>query len=185
MSRQAPRQSWADPTPDELLDPCSSPSLRNGTGRRTSPAVHWRRARSKEAAGLSGRFRDRPRLASPLPWKTLEPAVLPVLITPVAFFVCIISHCRLSIVCSSRLLLAQDGSGKSFVYSMCGPYLQGCGNKLRVLVGAQWELPAAVARRHQRHVFGFFPIPAPKTGILSGQRFRFEFSAFSSKVSPE
>ncbi len=26
-------------------------------------------------------------------------------------------------------------------------------------VGAQWELPAAVARRHQRHVFGFFPIP--------------------------
>ena len=23
----------------------------------------------------------------------------------------------------------------------------------------QWELPAAVARRHQRHVFGFFPIP--------------------------
>jgi hypothetical protein len=69
--------------------------------------------------------------------------VLPVLITPVAFFVCIISHCRLSIVCSSRLLLAQDGSGKSFVYSMCGPYLQGCGNKLRVRVGAQWELPGA------------------------------------------
>src|SRR5450759_81476 len=117
MSRQAPRQSWADPTPDELLDPCSSPSLRNGTGRRTSPAVLWRRARLKEAAGLSGRFRDRPRLASPLPWKTLEPAVLPVLITPVAFFVCIISHCRLSIVCSSRLLLAH--------------------------VGAQWESPGA------------------------------------------
>ena len=33
-----------------------------------------------------------------------------------------------------RLSLAQDGSGKSFVHSMCGPYLQGCGNKLRVLV---------------------------------------------------
>jgi hypothetical protein len=27
-------------------------------------------------------------------------------------------------------------------------------------VGVQWELPAAVARRHQRHVFGFFQIPA-------------------------
>jgi hypothetical protein len=26
-------------------------------------------------------------------------------------------------------------------------------------VGAQWELPGAVARRDQSHVFGFFPIP--------------------------
>ena len=32
------------------------------------------------------------------------------------------------------LSLAQDWSGKSFVHSMCGPYLQRCGNKLRVLV---------------------------------------------------
>ena len=30
---------------------------------------------------------------------------------------------------------------------------------LPLAVGVQWELPAAVARRHQRHVFGFFPIP--------------------------
>ena len=61
-------------------------------------------------------------------------AVLPVLITPVAFFVRIISPFRLRPCALSLLSLAQDGSGKSFVHSMCGPYLQGCGNKLRVLV---------------------------------------------------
>src|ERR1700722_3638987 len=35
---------------------------------------------------------------------------------------------------SPRLSLTQDGSGESFVHSMCCPYSQRCGNKLRVLV---------------------------------------------------
>jgi len=61
-------------------------------------------------------------------------AVLPVLTTPVAFFVRIIGPFRLRPCALSLLSLAQDGSGKSFVHSMCRPYLQGCGDKLRVLV---------------------------------------------------
>jgi hypothetical protein len=31
-------------------------------------------------------------------------------------------------------ILETDWSGESFVHSMCGPYLQGCGNKLGILV---------------------------------------------------
>jgi hypothetical protein len=46
-------------------------------------------------------------------------------------------------------------------------------------VGAQWELPGAVAGRDQSHGLGFLLNPDPQAGILFGRRFRFESSAFS------
>ena len=49
-------------------------------------------------------------------------------------------------------------------------------------VGVQWELPGAVARRHQRHVFGFFPIPVRTRAFCSKGYFRFEKPALFLKA---
>ena len=43
-----------------------------------------------------------------------------------------------------------------------------------VVVGAQWELPGAVARGNQGRALGFSLYPAPYAGMLAGRRFRFE-----------
>jgi transposase InsO family protein len=43
---------------------------------------------------------------------------------------------------------------------------------LKDTVGVQWELPGAVARSDQRHVFGFFLNPGPYTGIRAPPRGR-------------
>src|SRR5450759_1066996 len=55
------------------------------------------------------------------------------------------------------------------------------GAKMNPSVGVQWELRRAVARRDQSHALGFFLNPAPLTGTLPRQRFRFAESPFPLK----
>src|ERR1035437_726584 len=131
------------------------PGRRGGGPPRGDRGAGFRRSRAAEPRLRGGPLADvgrlarRPRLLRRRRRGLLQPERLPLVRRDGAFD----GRSRLR-----RSPRPGEGSGPE-TRPADSPGADGGHPEVTVGVGAQWELPGAVARRHQRHVFGFFPIP--------------------------